>query len=47
MRGSIEGEAQVRDAKKALELRGIVPDARLLGVLFPGLDVAQTARAGR
>jgi tetratricopeptide (TPR) repeat protein len=44
MRGSIEGEAQVRDAKKALELRGIVPDARLLGVLFPGLDLAAAPR---
>jgi hypothetical protein len=39
-RGSIEGEAQVREAKKALELRGIVPNTRLLGVLFPGLDLA-------
>jgi hypothetical protein len=47
MRGSIEGEAQVRDAKKALELRGIVPDARLLGVLFPGLDLAESARTSR
>ncbi len=36
-RGGIEGSAQVRGAKEALLSRGVVPDERLLGVLFPGL----------
>ena len=36
-RGGIEGEAQVRGVKKALVARGLAPDERLIGVLFPGL----------
>lgn len=36
-RGDIEGKGQVERAKAALAARGVAPDERLFGVLFPGL----------
>jgi hypothetical protein len=37
LRGGVEGEAQVREAESRMTSRGMVPDRRLVLLLFPGL----------